>query len=63
MRNHLVGGPEKEILLGRPWRKYEDILKLVIMQSGGKPGLDSCGSRKGQRLGYFQHGDKSLVFI
>jgi hypothetical protein len=40
----LMGKPEGKRPLGRPRRKWEDVIRLDLMEIGWRCGLDSTGS-------------------
>ena len=46
-----LGKPEGKIPLGRPWRRWEDIIKMDLQEVSWEHGLDRSGSGWGKVAG------------
>jgi hypothetical protein len=54
----LVGKPEGRRPLGRPRRRWEDNIKMDLLEVGWGHGLDQSGSGQGQVAGCCGYGDE-----
>jgi hypothetical protein len=59
----LMGKPEENRPLGRPWLKWEDNFKMELQELDVKHGLDRSGSGYGQVAGSYKCGNEPLGSI